>query len=492
MGKQANNSADKLVSITWQPDPESSKAMHKQIVDYISGKVASGDWTVGSKLPPQREIAKIFGVNRSTIFNAMETLKSYGIIDADYGGGTRIACNTWSLLMSAPPDWNKYIASGPFKPNLPTIQLINKLEFDKNFIRLGTGELSPQLFPQDMLAAVFKALPAKISSLNYLEARGLAELRESLVQRLASRGINVKPSNILITSGSLQALQLISVGMLKPGAQVYTETPTYLKSLQVFQSAGISFTGIAMDKNGLVPWKIGKVPNGSLLYTIPTYQNPTTLVMTAERRKEVFDFCSKHRLPILEDDAYGELHFDGNTPPLPIKALDDSGVVLYTGTISKTLAPGFRVGWLVGPESVVNRLADVKMQMDYGASSLSQWALTEIFNSGAYDEYLSKLRLQLKERRDIALEALDKNFCDIAAWDIPTGGLYIWLRVNSKISSDKLFQEALSKNILLNPGSVYDYKENKNIRLSYAYANKEDLAKGIAILGAIIKKYRSI
>ena len=128
--------------------------------------------------------------------------------------------------------------------------------------------------------------------------------------------------------------------------------------------------------------------------------------------------------------------------------------------------------------------------MDYGASSLSQWALTEIFNSGAYDKYLGHLRLQLKERRDIALEALEKNFSDIAAWNIPTGGLYIWLRVNSKISSDKLFEEALSKNILLNPGSVYDYKENKNIRLSFAYANKEDLAKGIAILGDIIKNYK--
>ena len=489
MGKLADNNTDKLVSINWQPNPEARKALHQQIVDYISAKVANGDWAVGSKLPPQRELAKIFGVNRSTIISAMETLKSYGIIDADYGGGTRIACNTWSLLMSSPPDWNKYIASGPFKPNLPTIQLINKLEFDKKFIRLGTGELSPQLFPQDMLADIFKALPAKISSLNYLEARGLAELRESLVQRLAQKGIKAKPGNILITSGSLQALQLISVGMLRPGTQVYTEAPTYLKSLQVFQSAGISFTGVAMDKSGIVPWKIGKVPNGSLLYTIPTYQNPTTVVMTAERRKEVFDFCSKHRLPILEDDAYGELYFEGDVPPLPIKALDDSGVVLYTGTISKTLAPGFRVGWLVGPESVVNRLADVKMQMDYGASSLSQWALTEIFNSGAYDEYLGKLRLQLKERRGIALEALEKNFSDIAAWDTPTGGLYIWLRVNSKISSDKLFQEALNKNILLNPGSVYDYKENKNIRLSFAYANKEDLAKGIATLGDIIKKY---
>ena len=489
MTEPLKENQDKYIHIEWQPNKNFKVPLYKQIVEYVCSKVSSGDWTVGSKLPTQREMAKVFKVNRSTVVSAMEELMSYGMIEAAYGGGTRIASNTWSLLMSSPPDWNKYIASGPFMANVPTIQVINKLEFDEKYIRLGTGEISPKLFPKAMMEDVLKTLPKRISSLNYLGPLGLPELQESLSKRLMKNGIDAKPSNILITSGSLQALQLISVCMLKPGATFYTEAPTYLKSLQVFQSAGINFKGVPMDKRGIMYWKIEKILNGSLLYTIPTNHNPTGASMTIERRKEVFDFCSNHRLPILEDDAYGELWFEGEKPPLPLKSIDKNGMVLYTGTISKTLAPGLRLGWLVGPESVVNRLGDVKMQMDYGASSLSQWALTEIFESGAYDDYLINLREKLKERRDIALGALNKHFKDIAEWNTPTGGFYIWVNINSKIPSEKLFREALVKNILLNPGNIYDYKDNKSIRLSYSYADKKDLEKGIEILGNIIKDY---
>lgn len=325
--------------------------------------------------------------------------------------------------------------------------------------------------------------------LNYLGPLGLPELQQSLSKRLIKKGIDTKPSNILITSGSLQALQLISVCMLNPGATVFTEAPTYLKSLQVFQSAGMKLSGVPMDKGGIMHWKIEKVLNGSLLYTIPTHHNPTGMTMTQERRKEVFDFCSTHRLPIIEDDAYGDLWFEGEPPPFPIKSFDRNGMILYTGTVSKTLAPGLRVGWLVGPESVVERLGDVKMQMDYGASSLSQWALTAILEEGLYDSHLEVLRAKLKERRNIALAALEKYFSDIAEWSVPTGGFFIWLHIKSGIPSSKLFQEALCKNILLNPGSIYDYKENKSLRLSYAYASEKDLEKGIKVLGKIISDF---
>lgn len=489
MTETLKENQEKLIQLEWKPDKNSKMPLYKQIVEYVSSKVSSGDWAVGSRLPSQREMADIFGVNRSTIVSAMEELLSYGMVEAAYGGGTRIASNTWSLLMSSPPDWNKYITSGPFKANLPAIQVINKLEFDEKYLRLGTGEISPELFPKAMMDDVWKALPERISSLNYLGPLGLPELQESLSKRLRKKGIDAKPSNILVTSGSLQALQLISVCMLKPGATVFTEAPTYLKSLQVFQSAGMEFSGVPMDQSGMMPWKIEKVLNGSLLYTIPTHHNPTGTTMTRERRKEVFDFCSTHRLPIIEDDAYGELWFEGEQPPFPIKSFDKNGMILYTGTISKTLAPGLRVGWLVGPESVVDRLGDVKMQMDYGASSLSQWALTTILEEGLYDAYLDALRVRLKERRDIALAALEKYFSDIAEWNIPTGGFYFWAHIKSDIPSSKLFQEALRKNILLNPGSIYDYRENKSLRLSYAYASEEDLEKGIKVLGKIIKDF---
>lgn len=477
----------KYIQIDWIPDKASGLPVYKQIVEYVSKKVSSGDWSVGSKFSSQRDLANAFGVNRSTVVAAMEELSSYGMIESSYGGGTKIAGNTWAVLMSSPPDWNKYIVSGPFIENINTIQTINRLEYDPQYVRLGTGELSPALFPKAIMEKICEALPKKIDSLNYLGPLGLPELQETLAKKLCQKGIVVKPSNILITSGSLQALQLVSVCMLKPGSTVFTEAPTYLKSLQIFQSAGMALHGIPMDSNGLMYWKIKKDLKGSILYTIPTFHNPTGAVMSEERRKETLEFCCANQIPIIEDDAYGELWLD-DVPPLPMKTLDISGTVLYTGTISKVLAPGLRVGWLVGPESVVNRLGDVKMQMDYGASSISQWMLNELLQTGGYDEYLQVLRKELKERRAIALTALEQYFSDIARWNIPRGGFYIWLRINKCVSGDKLFRKALEKNLLINPGNIYDYKENSCIRLSYAYANKKDLRVSIQSLADIIKR----
>jgi GntR family transcriptional regulator, regulator for abcA and norABC len=420
----------------------------------------------------------------------MDELVSFGMIEGAAGGGTRIASNTWSLLMSSPPDWNRYIQSGPFRANLPTIQTINRLEFDERYIRLGTGELAPGLYPKRLMAEVFRRLPEKVASLGYLGPLGLPELRESLAKRLSTHGIPATKDNILITSGALQALQLISVCMLKAGSTVFTEAPTYLKSLQVFQSAGMNFRGVPMDRSGIKYWEIDKVGSGSLLYTIPTHHNPTGIVMSQERRKELFDFCAANRLPMIEDDAYGDLWFDGR-PPSALKAMDKNGMILYLGTMSKTMAPGLRVGWVVGPESVTERLGDVKMQTDYGASSLSQWAAAELLESGLYDEYSGWLREELKSRRDHALAALDESFSDLARWDVPTGGFYIWLRFKDRIQTDKLFNRALENNILLNPGNVYDFSENHSLRLSFSYASPEDLTRSVKTLARIVPDCRT-
>ncbi|MEL7654848.1 MAG: PLP-dependent aminotransferase family protein [Bacillota bacterium] len=477
------------VTIDWIPDKSSKDPVYQQIIDYISRKISCGDWTIGSILPPQRVLAKSFDVNRSTIVRALDELCSYGILEGQTGKGTVVKSNTWSLLMStAPPDWGNYLKAGTFQENVPTIQVINKLEFKKDIIRLGTGELSPDLFPSKMMRQIFQRLPERIPSLNYLEPLGLPELRQALSVRLKNQGIDADPSCILITSGSLQALQLISVCMLKPGSVVYTESPSYLKSLQVFPSAGMKLSGIPMDRDGILYWNItseSKNMEDSLLYTIPTFHNPTGKLMPAARRQELVRFCANNRLPIIEDNAYGELWLE-EEPPKPLKTLDQNGMILYLGTISKTLAPGLRIGWLVGPESVVERLGDVKMQVDYGASSISQWALAELFSSGLYDEYLKDLRGKLKKRRDYTLSLLEKHFREIAQWDNPMGGFYIWLRLKGRIPVDQLFQMMLTERILLNPGSIYDFSKNQAIRLSYAYASETELETGIEKLAKMV------
>lgn len=481
---------DKIVTVDWLPDKKSKEPMFRQIVNYISQKISNGDWAVGYYLPSQRILAEKLKVNRSTITIALDILKSYGIIEGKGGKGTVIISNTWSLMASSSEaNWGSYVKLGLFKENLPTIQVINKLEFVEGIIRLGTGEMSPKLFPKEAITKAIHSFSSKMSNLSYLGPLGLDELRETLSCRLKSSGIDANPSNILITSGSLQALQLISISMLKPNSKIYCEIPSYINSLQVFQSAGMKLEGITMDSEGLQYWNMSenmKSGASSLLYTIPTYHNPTGVVMSEQRRKEVYKFCNRNAIPIIEDDAYCEL-YHGEKPPKAIKGMDATGSVLYLGTVSKSFAPGLRIGWIVGPESIIERLGDVKMQLDYGASSLSQMVLNEVFINGAYDEFLIDFRTFLVGRKKKMLEALNHYFKDIAKWNTPTGGYYIWLDFIEAVPVEKLFNKALDKGLLLNTGNIYHESKTNSLRLSFAYIDEELIIPSIEELSKIVR-----
>jgi len=479
-----------VVSCHWKPDRTAKVPLATQIVHYIKERITQGDWVIGQRLPSQRILATSFSVNRSTIVDALSELVALGILETHFGQGTIIANNTWSLLVStSTPDWNSYIEHGIHKANTPTIQVINKLEFQKNIIRLSTGEMSPDLFPHAMMKTVLNRIPSRAFSLNYLEPLGLLELRKVISHYLKTIGISVTPDQILIVSGSLQALQLVSVGILSPNSTVLIEEPSYLKSLHVFESTGMGMKGVPMDENGLIPWMIEEPTlksNTSILYTIPSFHNPTGITMSETRRQDVLNWCKSNQLPIIEDDVYRELWFD-TPPPLPLKAHDITGNVLYLGSVSKSLAPGLRIGWIAAPEPIVERLGDIKMQTDYGSSSLSQWALTEWMESGLYEDHLKTFRVQLIDRRNHVLNLLKKHFTGLASWNIPSGGFYIWLKLNASIPTEKLFEQAIQKNILINPGSLYSFNKNPHLRISYAYASIEDLTRGLKQLSEIIE-----
>lgn len=480
------------VQIEWTPDKHAETPLYQQIVRFVCDKAAGGEWPIGTRLPSQRAMAEAFGVNRSTVITALDELASYGIIAGCHGAGTQIVSNTWALLLPPSPDWSQYVFSGSFRANNATIQAINRLEFVPGMTRLGTGELDPRLFPVQMWQTVLERLSSQVTSLGYLEPLGLPALREAVSRHMETLGIHAPPSCILITSGALQALQLISVCLLKSGSAIYTESPTYLKSLQVFQSAGMRLSGIPMDEDGLQFWNLPTARrNGqrqsSILYTIPTNHNPTGITMPAHRREAMMDFCIANRLPVIEDGAYQELCLDGGQPK-PIKAMDRTGMVLYLGSASKTLAPGLRIGWIIAAEPIVQRLGDVKMQMDYGASSVSQWAFAEFLSSGLYDKYLASLKNELRRRRDHALAVLEQHYADIATWNRPTGGFYIWLTIKKPIHMERLFQKAVRAGILLNPGDMYDFEHNNSLRISYAYTSENEFAQAAKALSQVIRE----
>ncbi len=480
----------KLENESWKPDRSSVIPLFKQIYDFVITQISSGKWSIGSRLPTQVNMASVFEVNRSTILEVYDELKSEGFVESRKSSGTIIINNTWSLLTSnAPTDWNKKISKSIHRPNLDIIKIINNIELDNTQIRLGAGELAREMSPSKHLKSVFDKISEKMNYMGYDEPKGLLELRQELVKYLKKKGIHTDVSKILIVSGGLQALNMVSTGLLHRGSTILTEKPSYLNSLTLFESHGINLSGVDMDSSGINLDQLTKksvVKKPDLLYVIPNFHNPTGTLMSEQKRRDLLDLCEKERLAIIEDDVYGELWYE-DPPPNPIKAHDKNGTVLYVGSVSKTLSAGMRIGWIVGNESVIDRLADIKMQTDYGSSNLSQWVCYEFLRSGIYEAFAEELRMKLKKKRDYTLELLDKHFSDIASWKKPSGGLYVWLKLNKDISPVQIFENCYKNGIVINTGNLYDETDRRSIRISFAFATLEELEVGISKLAEIIR-----
>ncbi|TXK71936.1 PLP-dependent aminotransferase family protein [Paenibacillus sp. N3.4] len=479
-----------MLNMDWKPDPTSQTPLHLQIKDFIKNKISVGEWAVGTKIPSQRALAELFNVNRSTVVSALSDLIAEGLLEGNTKGGTKVINNSWNLLASSPPpDWSSYVQAGTYYPNQPTVQHINRAEFHEGIVRLGTGELSPELLPSEQMKKMFEDNSANSFSLGYEEAKGNLHLREKVSDYLRGIGIHSSPANILIVSGCLQGLHLIATGLLERGSTILLEKPSYLYSVHVFQSSAIKFVGLPMDEEGLQTNLLSQYMKGyspSLLYTIPSFHNPTGYMMSESRRQEVMKVCADEGLPIIEDDVYRELWFD-TAPPLPLKARDPNALVLYVGSLSKTLSPGLRIGWVVAPEPVIERLADIKMQHDYGSSSISQWVAAKWLGSGLYQQHLTYIRKQLRIRRDLTDQLLKTYFSEIASWSVPSGGFYIWIRLTVDVPLHMLFERASKAGILLNPGLIYDRNAGSYLRISYAYAKLNELERGLSHLSDLIK-----
>ncbi len=479
--------------ISWRPDKNSEMPIYEQIVEHIRDQVAGGDILPGYRIPSQRELAEKFQVNRSTVNTAIDELVSLGILKTEVGRGTFVEDDMWNSLIKTSSGWDMHKYHGLFIENTDPTRKAHELIGNYNYIDLGSNDLSSELTPTSYIRNALKYMPMGIDSLNYLPPLGHYGLRSELTRQLAGKGIMVKPENILITSGSVQALHLISLALVKKNTTLFTEEPSYINTLNIFPSMSINMKTIAMDDEGISIDKlsktVGKNNAPSLLYTIPNYQNPTNILMSQSRRENLIKFCMRNKIVIIEDDAYGDLWFE-KRPPRPLKAYDKNGFVLYMGTISQTLSAGLRIGWIVGSKSIIKRLSDVKMQIDYGTSSLSQMVLRELFESGAYNKYLETLRPKLKVKRDFLLRLLDMHLKDLCTWTVPNGGYHIWLKFKDKLSVEKLFHAAIEKMILLDPNPGITDKKASAIRLSYSYADYQDMVTAVKTLKKIILKIR--
>ncbi len=474
---------------SWLLERDGTIPLYRQIEQQLRQRISNGEWPVGTRLPSQRKLAEQLGVNRSTITQALDELASWGMVEGNKGGGTRVVNNTWNRLAAATIDWDSYVESGAHQPNLPAIRQINEAEYDPSIIRTGTGEPGPDLLPTERVRRIL-ADTSDEPFLGYEEPKGSLRLREQIVQYAAQQGISCSTESILIVSGALQALQLIAVGLLQRPSCIVAETPSYIQSVRVFQSAGIGVHAVQMDEHGIqinhLQQQIAEHHPG-LLYTIPTFHNPTGTILSSERRAELLELSSSLSLPLIEDDVYRELWLDEEPPP-PLKSQDRQGNILYLGSLSKMMSPGIRVGWIIAPVPVIDRLADIKMQTDYGSSGLSQYVAARWLADGHQEQHQIWVRQQLRTRRARLLAALDQYFGDIAQWNVPAGGFYIWLRLPTNVNVHRLFTLALREQILIHPGYMYDRQASHHIRLSYSYADMKQLEQSIYRLRQLVKQ----
>lgn len=450
---------------------------YKDIATYIRNKIIKGDWFYGMKIPSQRQLADQFRVNRVTVIKSIELLEAEGFIYTKQGSGTYVndylhedfISQKWSEMM----DWSWNTRSQY------TVQLINKLETDPTYIHLSKGELGKDLIPHIALKNAMTNVSNYIGDLSfgYNNGYGYIKLRALITERLRTQGIHITHDNVLITSGALHAIQLLTTGFLSRHTLIFSNTPSYIDSTHVFDALNNKQIQIPYHELHNFQNIADHVPShqDKALYIEPTFNNPTGQSLSQHTKEAILKYSQLHHIPIIEDDIYQDIWFD-QQPGKPMKAMDQQGNVIHVSSFSKSIAPALRIGWIVASEKVIEQLADIRMQSDYGSSILSQMVIYEILKSGAYDQHVEKLRVVLKSKRDAMLRLLETYYADIATWEIPQGGFFVWLTFTKNVDIKRLFANLIDKEkILINPGFIYGSQDN-TIRLSYAYETMDHIS----------------
>lgn len=340
------------------------------------------------------------------------------------------------------------------------------------------------------------------SALQYGVTEGYRPLREMLARHMHRYGIPATAENVLITTGAQQGLDLVARLLLNPGDRVLTEAPTFLGAIQAFRACQAEFITVPVDDEGLQVDLLEEALRAGpkLLYVLPNFQNPTGVTLSERRRLHIVGLCSRYGVPILEDDPYGQLRYEGEhlTPLIVLDARYHGaprsaglrGDVLYLGTLSKTLAPGLRVGWVVAPQELIEKLVILKQGCDLHTSSFCQQVAYETARGGFLDGHVRVLRSIYGERRDAMLAALERHFPPSARWTHPSGGLFLWVTLPAGVDSAELLEEALQHDVAFVPGRACfpDGAGRETLRLNFSFLPPPRIEEGIRRLGELFTR----
>jgi 2-aminoadipate transaminase len=463
-------------------------SLQVQIADSLRDRMVKGVLAEGDRLPTSRELAGDLGVSRSTVVRAYEQLEREGWIHGRVGMGTVVTGRKHDAS-TLKIDWNHLLTARVQESDPEYAELFRMLS-QTDLVSFAGGLPSPEFFPgealQHLSSEVLKHQGAKL--LQWCPIEGYPPLRSWIAERMGCA-----PENVMILSGSTQGIHLLAQALIDPGDVVLIEAPTYAGAIRAFRGAGARLVSIPSGADGIDLDRLRSVlrhVRPKLLYVIPTFQNPTGGCLSPAKRHELVEIAGAHGLPVIEDDPYSTLRYEGSPAP-SLHALDRNGNVLYLSTFSKSLFPGLRVGWLVAPEELLPRLTSLRNVIDLFTNSLAQGGLYEFCKRGMFDAHLQRVRSEYRQRRDVMAAAL-RQYCAEVSFDLPSGGLFIWGELPEGVDSRELLREAIALKVGFVNGSLFyaDEKGGRRLRLSFACHPPDEIHDGIRRLGLALKRVR--
>lgn len=398
--------------------------------------------------------------------------------------------------------WEYRYANRTQRMGSSVIRELLKLTEQPDIISFGGGLPAPEVFPikQFQAACNYVLEHEGPQSLQYSTTEGYRPLREMIARHTGRYSVKITSDNILITSGSQQALDFLGRVFINQGDHIVVESPTYVGALQAWNAYGAQYIAVPSDEHGMVVDKLEEALRigPKFIYVLPNFQNPSGTTLSRERRKKLVELADRYGVPIVEDDPYGQLRFEGEHLPslvwLDSQFRGDDGCytgnVIYLSTFSKLLAPGIRLAWVIAPEQVIRKLVQSKQAADLNTAAFNQMVAYEVGKGGFLDEHVKFIRQVYKERRDVMLEVMDEVFPHEVRWTKPEGGMFLWGILPEWMDAAEVFKIAIERKVAFVPGaSFHPNGGGKNtMRINFSYSNPDLIREGMTRLGTLLKE----
>jgi len=478
---------------------EGTAPLYQQIREGIRNDIAARALLPGSKLPSSRQLAADLHVSRITVANAYAELEADGLIESRAGSGTFVS-PVWNIdaridrrTPFTSPSWQQRMVSIPDPVRDRMLREASRPAEETGVIAFACAHGDVRLFPMGELQKTMTEVLREDGAvaLGYDSPHGYPPLRQFLATYLLQHGMQVSADDVIITAGAQQGIDLIARALLQSGDAVAVESPTYAGVFECMESRAIRTVGIGLDAGGMDVAELQRVlerDHPKLIYTVPTFHNPTGAVMTAARRRELVTLAHRFDVPILEDDYMREVRFGSPIPP-PIASFDQHGDVIYVGSFSKSLIPSLRLGYVVARGSLRDQLISLKGATDRCCSTLLQRVLWRLLERGTLFTYWKRASRIYRRRQSVMLGALRTHFPLGSQWHAAEGGFGVWVGVPPRVSVTALFDQAISAGVSIAVGAAFfpEPDDQPFMRLGFAAVEEQHIERGIAKLGRLIQ-----